>query len=145
MYKYSQLPNYGNDPDKAKKKDVRFNFNKWKQSLDCEEWRERQWIYQDGNCAWCKKSMGYNYWGIHIDHVKPLSAGGSNYQSNLVLAHSDCNVKKGSKTYKYPKWIKRNRVRWIRDLQYQRRYGVSYEEHLDQKQIIFELQERGIF
>lgn len=34
----------------------------------------------------------------HIDHVWPLSKGGSNGPENLVLACAECNLRKSAKT-----------------------------------------------
>jgi 5-methylcytosine-specific restriction endonuclease McrA len=33
-----------------------------------------------------------------FDHVTPKSLGGTNEQSNLMLAHSQCNWERGSRT-----------------------------------------------
>lgn len=44
-----------------------------------------------GRCAYCKESLGENY---HIDHVMPVSLGGSNGIGNLVPACPPCNVSK---------------------------------------------------
>ncbi len=34
---------------------------------------------------------------IHIDHIHPVSKGGTNDPSNLQVAHSKCNLSKGAK------------------------------------------------
>ena len=48
---------------------------------------------QKGRCYWCgKKVMDY-----HVDHVIPLSRGGSNGPENLVIACPSCNLSKGRK------------------------------------------------
>jgi len=46
-------------------------------------------------CHWCE--IGYlpnDPW--EIDHVVPLSAGGTNHLTNLSLAHRSCNADKGA-------------------------------------------------
>lgn len=53
---------------------------------------------QRGRCAYCRMHLGDSY---HIDHIVPLSKGGSNWPSNLQLTcgHSGnrCNLKKNDK------------------------------------------------
>jgi len=53
-----------------------------------------QYQKQGGLCWWCGKELHNKY---HIDHVIPLSRGGSNYPENLVCACAHCNLSKGSK------------------------------------------------
>jgi len=49
---------------------------------------------QHGLCFWCHKKVGKHY---HVDHVTPLSLGGSNGPENLVIACAECNLSKGAK------------------------------------------------
>lgn len=49
---------------------------------------------QKGRCWYCQKSIENGY---HIDHRIPLSRGGSNDPSNLVLACPSCNLRKGDR------------------------------------------------
>lgn len=53
-----------------------------------------QYKSQGGNCWWCGKALNGKYEG---DHVIPLSRGGSNYPSNIVLTCLPCNREKGKK------------------------------------------------
>lgn len=46
---------------------------------------------QEGLCYWCKKPLNGHY---DVDHVIPVSRGGSNDPSNLVLACKHCNSSK---------------------------------------------------
>lgn len=48
---------------------------------------------QSGCCAlsWCRKNLGAKY---HIDHIKPLSRGGSNDRKNIQLLCPFCNLRK---------------------------------------------------
>ena len=45
----------------------------------------------NGECTYCEMP------GIVVDHVIPVSRGGNNFPSNLVLACVKCNGKKGAK------------------------------------------------
>lgn len=49
---------------------------------------------QQGKCHWCKTDVGNDY---HIDHVVPLSRGGSNDIGNLVISCPYCNKSRGNK------------------------------------------------
>lgn len=46
-------------------------------------------------CWWCGGVIRDDY---HVDHVIPLSKGGSNGADNIVIAHPFCNKSKGTKT-----------------------------------------------
>lgn len=46
-----------------------------------------------GRCAYCSEVLGDSY---HIDHVMPVSLGGSNGIGNLVPACASCNVSKSN-------------------------------------------------
>lgn len=56
---------------------------------------ERMLAEQDGFCLSCRGDL----WllGFHVDHIHPLSKGGSNGPENLQLLCPLCNRKKGSK------------------------------------------------
>lgn len=47
-----------------------------------------------GKCYYCGVDVGQNY---HIDHVIPLTRGGTNDLSNLVIACPSCNLRKHDK------------------------------------------------
>lgn len=49
---------------------------------------------QEGKCAYCGVDVQNVY---HIDHVIPLSKGGSNYPSNLAISCPTCNLRKKDK------------------------------------------------
>lgn len=54
-----------------------------------------QYTRQKGKCYYCQKKVA---WGQHhIDHVVPLSRGGSNDISNLVATCPHCNLSKHDK------------------------------------------------
>jgi 5-methylcytosine-specific restriction endonuclease McrA len=54
----------------------------------------RQHKAQKGKCYWCDCKLGEKY---HVDHVIPLSKGGTNDPSNLVIACPTCNLSKHDK------------------------------------------------
>lgn len=49
---------------------------------------------QKGRCYYCGEKCADKY---HVDHVIPLSRGGSNGPDNLVIACTHCNERKGTK------------------------------------------------
>lgn len=51
---------------------------------------------QSTRCAnsWCRKSLKKGY---HVDHVMPISRGGSNERRNLALLCAHCNLSKNAK------------------------------------------------
>lgn len=55
---------------------------------------ERKYKAQKAKCYYCGISIKDGY---HIDHVVPLSRGGSNWPDNLVLACPSCNNRKHNK------------------------------------------------
>jgi len=46
---------------------------------------------QRGRCAYCKTKLGPDR---HIDHIVPLSKGGSNWPANIQLLCERCNLSK---------------------------------------------------
>ena len=55
---------------------------------------ERQYEAQKGKCYYCQANVGDVY---HVDHVIPLSRGGSNGPENIVVACAPCNQSKSDK------------------------------------------------
>ena len=52
-------------------------------------------------CHYCEKKLNENDTsGVEIEHKTPVSRGGTNKRSNVVLACCDCNREKGRKTEK---------------------------------------------
>lgn len=66
-----------------------------------KEWaRQRVWLEQslEGQepfCLYCRATD----LPLAIDHLRPISRGGSNHLSNLAFACKSCNSAKGAKTY----------------------------------------------
>ena len=48
---------------------------------------------QKNRCAVC----GINLTKFHVDHIKPLSSGGSNMRENIQILCQHCNLSKGAK------------------------------------------------
>jgi 5-methylcytosine-specific restriction endonuclease McrA len=49
---------------------------------------------QSGLCRYCFVQLGHDY---HVDHVIPLSRGGSNGPENICLSCPSCNLKKAAR------------------------------------------------
>lgn len=55
---------------------------------------ENLYVKQRGRCACCGELLSGFF---EIDHIKPLSKGGSNYPDNIQLLRPNCNKTKGAK------------------------------------------------
>ena len=55
---------------------------------------DKLYLEQDGQCCYCGALLPDGY---HVDHVIPLSRGGSNSPDNLVLACPTCNCSKNDR------------------------------------------------
>lgn len=53
-----------------------------------------QYKRQKNLCYWCREQLIKPY---HIDHVVPLSRGGSNWPENIVISCPACNLSKGNR------------------------------------------------
>ncbi len=60
----------------------------------------RQYEVQQGLCYWCSSALHGLY---HVDHIIPLSRGGSNWPDNLACTCARCNQSKGNKL-PYVEW-----------------------------------------
>ena len=60
--------------------------------------KQRNRIFErcEGRCAYCTGLIVYSE-VFHIDHIVPLSKGGTNDESNLTLSCVKCNVTKHNK------------------------------------------------
>lgn len=47
-------------------------------------------IYKDqrGRCAYCRAKLNHKF---HVDHIKPLARGGTNWPRNLQVTCASCN------------------------------------------------------
>lgn len=52
-------------------------------------------VSQNSKCVFCKTELKNGY---HVDHIQPLSKGGSNYKENIQLLCKTCNLSKRNKT-----------------------------------------------
>lgn len=50
------------------------------------------WVSQKGLCVYCEADLLAT--DFHVDHIVPLSKGGSNWPSNLQCLCPDCNLRK---------------------------------------------------
>lgn len=55
---------------------------------------KRIYAMQKGKCPHCGKKLGDDY---HVDHIQPVSKGGSNRASNIQLLCPPCNLKKAAR------------------------------------------------
>lgn len=53
-----------------------------------------KYAQQGGLCYWCQIPVPDSY---HVDHVIPISRGGSNWPSNIVITCASCNLRKNAK------------------------------------------------
>lgn len=51
---------------------------------------------QSGRCAYCGRAIGPGF--RHLDHIVPISAGGTNDVENLAWACPPCNLSKGARS-----------------------------------------------
>ena len=65
---------------------------------------ERLVAAQAATCAGCAAPLAEGY---HVDHIVPLTTGGSNWPDNIQLLCPTCNLSKGSKTM--VQWIAQRR------------------------------------
>lgn len=69
--------------------------------------RQRLFEEQQGYCALCGSTID-TLREAQVEHLKPLNQGGTNEESNLVLAHSKCNQEKHGKSFpEYVAWRER--------------------------------------
>lgn len=62
-----------------------------------QEDMEHQHQAQAGKCFWCGIEIALKRRTTHVDHLIPISKGGSNFPSNLVIACQPCNSRKSDK------------------------------------------------
>lgn len=63
--------------------------------------RAQLFVYQHGHCRWCRCRMvefDESPRSCTIDHLIPVSRGGTDHWSNTVGACKACNVEKGDMT-----------------------------------------------
>jgi DNA-binding transcriptional regulator YiaG len=58
-----------------------------------EKLRALLWERGGRRCGICGKDL--ELFGLHVDHVIPLSAGGLDSPENLQVSHARCNISKG--------------------------------------------------
>lgn len=55
---------------------------------------DRLFRLQKGLCPCCKMPLGIKF---HVDHIMPISLGGTNTDNNVQLLKATCNLKKNAK------------------------------------------------
>jgi 5-methylcytosine-specific restriction endonuclease McrA len=55
---------------------------------------QAQYERQKGRCYWCNVKVGNTY---DVDHIVPLSRGGTDWPENIVITCPSCNRSKGNK------------------------------------------------
>jgi len=71
-----------------------YEYQELRQTKPFKYWWWEQKARQRGLCYYCLKDLDYGV--INVEHVKPMSAGGTNDYNNLVLSCQPCNKAKGS-------------------------------------------------
>ncbi len=70
---------------------------------------QRMYSRQQGCCYYCSIALGIGKRTYHVDHVIPITRGGSNHPENLVLACPICNMSKHNKLLS--EWVDRPYLR----------------------------------
>lgn len=82
-------------------------YHMWRISKSYIVWRNNQRQLQRNKCFYCQCSLKNVM--TNVEHVKPISLGGTNKYSNLVLSCKECNKAKGSNKPN-PEWVKKARL-----------------------------------
>lgn len=64
-----------------------------------EKLRNRILIQAGNRCGYCLTRQEYVPWPLEIEHIVPLSRGGTNDEDNLWLSCRSCNAFKGIQTH----------------------------------------------
>jgi len=80
--------------------------SKWKPT---KALKEKLFNEQKGICGLCGKVMNkndiFNSKILQVEHLTPVSKGGSNEEFNLIMSHRQCNQEKANKTLlEYLRW-----------------------------------------
>lgn len=82
-----------NDPQFRLKEKARLHNRRNAPGSHTKEDLEKLFKQQNNCCYWCREELT----SYHIDHIIPLSKGGSNNPGNLCISCPSCNLKKGAK------------------------------------------------
>jgi 5-methylcytosine-specific restriction endonuclease McrA len=77
-------------------------------SYDREELSKKLYIYQNGQCFYCKKITARKQ--CDLEHMTPISKGGKDNPTNIALSCYHCNKEKHNKTVdEYREWMIKNK------------------------------------
>ena len=82
-------------PEKARDKCVRRRARLLAASIIAYVDRNRVWERDGGKCHICGKRCNAGNW--HLDHLIPLSLGGTHEYCNVAVSHPACNAARGNK------------------------------------------------
>jgi len=94
LLKYDKIQYAGYYLNGKKKKVV---ISKPKKRKNVTHYKERLLLRDGYMCGWCHLPMNDSQ-RLAVDHIHPISKGGSNEMNNLRVLHFGCNAQKGAKT-----------------------------------------------
>lgn len=71
-------------------------------AINARKKRKMALLAKNPFCRWCRKAVTYGT--ATLEHIKPVSHGGTDAPSNTTLACASCNKERGSDV----RWSKRN-------------------------------------
>ncbi len=97
------------NPEQVHERSQRRRAHALNQTTEISEQRCAQLILiLESKCRYCEETLDGGY---EVDHLTPLSRGGSNKDKNITLACLACNRAKGSKTlWEFEEWRRERRL-----------------------------------
>jgi len=94
-------------------------------------WWKRQYARQHALCYYC--SISLKVVRVNVEHIVPMSRGGTNNKKNMVLSCSKCNKDKGSKMLKKTlrKKLRTNLMKQVRVDSMEYSFNRKYQAMLD--------------
>jgi 5-methylcytosine-specific restriction endonuclease McrA len=92
---FSRRPKKYFKPGAQKTSEVYKDYLRWKKDPSFKKWMATQFAKQDALCYYCDVSLLNRR--TNVEHIIPLSKGGTNHKKNLVLACGLCNKDKGDR------------------------------------------------
>lgn len=91
--KHQQQKNQRATPENVKKKIISKERRKMAVGKLSAGLSRKLWDLQRGLCPCCEQELGK----FHMDHIMPISLGGTNTDDNIQLLRQTCNLQKGNK------------------------------------------------